>query len=43
MMKRSAEVKRFLRNFLRVYFAPVIGAYRQMRHELRKATREQGP
>ena len=40
-MKRGIKVKRFLRNSVRVYFAPFIGAYRQMRYELRKAAREQ--
>lgn len=40
-MKRGTEIKRFLRNSVRIYFAPFIGAYRQMQHELRKAAREQ--
>ena len=40
MMKRSTEVKRYLRNFLRIYFAPFIGAYRQMRYELRRRGRD---
>ena len=40
MMKRSTEVKRYLRNFLRIYFAPFIGAYRQMRLELQRMDRD---
>jgi len=39
-MKRSTEVKQFLRNFLKIYFAPFVGAYRQMRHELRRMDRD---
>lgn len=40
-MKRGIEMKRFLRNSVKVYFAPFIGAFLQMRRELRKAAREQ--
>ena len=40
MMKRSTEVKQYLRNYLRIYFALFIGAYRQMRYELRRRDRD---
>ena len=33
-------VLKFVKNSIRIYFAPAIGAWRQMRFELRRVTRE---
>ena len=39
-MMTTSNLKRILRDSLRIYFAPLVGAVRQMRYELRRVDRE---
>lgn len=36
----NSSFKQFLRDSVRVFFAPAFGAYRQMRYELRRIDRD---
>ena len=40
MTKPNTDFKRILKSSLRLYFAPLVGAYRQVRFELRRVDRD---
>ena len=40
MMITKNYIKRFLMDSVRIFFAPLIGAYKQMRLELRRVDRD---